>query len=346
MTSDWMSHPKIPKYLRLAALLREQIQEGAFRPGDTLPSLRHLMREHRVTLVTVNKALDELRHEGWIESVQGCGTFVRQRSCRPVVGLVMPAQTDCPNSLVQTMIQAIQEAGWQPAYWPVQSQADVAVVQEQRFAGMFLLVSHEEQWGLFDQEWPTILLDTLPQGRRVASVRSDHQHGAHLVLQHLAEQGHHRILYLSVASSCLVQQQRTEQHRLAFEAQHDLTVIEQDATDLDRVVATLVDSPERCTAVFCSHDILAPQLLPYLKRSGHCVPRDMALIGYCNTDLAVRACPPLTSVDPQHTGLAKEAVTLLDSLMRGSRQGIDIQIPPTLVVRASTPPPLCTPHFP
>jgi DNA-binding transcriptional MocR family regulator len=67
---------------RIAAALRERI--AAASPGARLPSTRALVAHHRVSPVTVQKALRELTAKGLIESRPGVGTFVRAvRTARP-----------------------------------------------------------------------------------------------------------------------------------------------------------------------------------------------------------------------------------------------------------------------
>ncbi|MQA95112.1 MAG: aminotransferase class I/II-fold pyridoxal phosphate-dependent enzyme [Streptosporangiales bacterium] len=58
----------------LASDLRGRV--GALRPGDRLPSSRELMRRHRVSPVTVSRALGLLAAEGLIVTRPGAGTYV------------------------------------------------------------------------------------------------------------------------------------------------------------------------------------------------------------------------------------------------------------------------------
>src|SRR5262252_2130606 len=69
----------IPKYLRVLNTLRERIENGVYGPGAALPSESQLCAEFAVSRPTVLKALGILRQDGWIESQQGRGHFVRGR---------------------------------------------------------------------------------------------------------------------------------------------------------------------------------------------------------------------------------------------------------------------------
>ncbi|WFE30074.1 GntR family transcriptional regulator [Solwaraspora sp. WMMD791] len=68
-----------PKYLRVLNTLRERIENGSYAPGAVLPSENQLCSEFGVSRPTVLKALGILKQDGWIESQQGKGSFVRGR---------------------------------------------------------------------------------------------------------------------------------------------------------------------------------------------------------------------------------------------------------------------------
>jgi GntR family transcriptional regulator len=65
--------------------LREAIAEGRYAPGGRLPSGNDLMEEFGVSRQTVQTAVDRLRDEGLVLSVNGVGWFVTER--RPVIRL-------------------------------------------------------------------------------------------------------------------------------------------------------------------------------------------------------------------------------------------------------------------
>lgn len=66
-----------PAYAQLAAILRRQIAEGIFRPGDQLPSEAQLCRRYVVSPMTVRRTINLLADQGVVSTAQGRGTFVR-----------------------------------------------------------------------------------------------------------------------------------------------------------------------------------------------------------------------------------------------------------------------------
>lgn len=67
-------------YLRIAWELRRDIEHGTFLPGAQLPTQAALVRRFDVSRATVQRALEELRRDGWIDSHQGRGSYVLDRS--------------------------------------------------------------------------------------------------------------------------------------------------------------------------------------------------------------------------------------------------------------------------
>ncbi|MET9785968.1 GntR family transcriptional regulator [Streptomyces canus] len=61
----------------ILATLRSRISGGDYRPGYHLPPQRALAEEFEVSRDTIQRVLEELKSEGWIESRQGSGSKVR-----------------------------------------------------------------------------------------------------------------------------------------------------------------------------------------------------------------------------------------------------------------------------
>jgi DNA-binding GntR family transcriptional regulator len=66
-----------PAYAQLANILRRQISEGLFRPGDQLPSEAQLCRCYGISPMTVRRSINYLSDQGVVNTEQGRGTFVR-----------------------------------------------------------------------------------------------------------------------------------------------------------------------------------------------------------------------------------------------------------------------------
>lgn len=66
----------LAKYQEISHFIREQIRSRKWAPGSRLPTRSELVREYGTTVMTLQKAMDELMNEGFIVSEGKRGTFV------------------------------------------------------------------------------------------------------------------------------------------------------------------------------------------------------------------------------------------------------------------------------
>lgn len=64
-----------PRYRQIAGDLRDAITSGKYQPGERIPTKAALCSRYGVAVNTVERALEELRREGWIRTVHGSGSF-------------------------------------------------------------------------------------------------------------------------------------------------------------------------------------------------------------------------------------------------------------------------------
>jgi DNA-binding GntR family transcriptional regulator len=63
-------------YVRLAAIVRQQIIDGRLRPGSPAPSITFLSQEHGHARPTCSRALRILEDEGLLTRIPGLGYYV------------------------------------------------------------------------------------------------------------------------------------------------------------------------------------------------------------------------------------------------------------------------------
>jgi len=71
-----MGETPIPLYYKLYVDLKESLNSGKYQKGDKLPTEKELCQNYGISRLTVRRAMDELRREGFIERLKGKGTFV------------------------------------------------------------------------------------------------------------------------------------------------------------------------------------------------------------------------------------------------------------------------------
>lgn len=66
----------VPIYEQIMEQIKTQIRNGSLRENDSLPSVRSLSKELKISALTVKKAYDHLESEGFTVTVHGKGTYV------------------------------------------------------------------------------------------------------------------------------------------------------------------------------------------------------------------------------------------------------------------------------
>ncbi|WP_251391527.1 GntR family transcriptional regulator [Mediterraneibacter agrestimuris] len=65
-----------PIYEQITSQIKGMIMSGKLQPGDPMPSMRKLAKELHVSVITTQRAYDDLVRDGFIVTVPAKGTFV------------------------------------------------------------------------------------------------------------------------------------------------------------------------------------------------------------------------------------------------------------------------------
>ncbi|MCI9130140.1 MAG: GntR family transcriptional regulator [Eggerthellaceae bacterium] len=65
-----------PIYAQIAQQIQDAILSGELTEGEALPSIRSLANDLRISVITTKRAYAELEEAGFIDTVQGKGSFV------------------------------------------------------------------------------------------------------------------------------------------------------------------------------------------------------------------------------------------------------------------------------
>ena len=65
-----------PIYEQISSQIKEQIMKGILKPGEPLPSMRKLAKNLHVSVITTQRAYDDLQRDGFLVTVPAKGTFV------------------------------------------------------------------------------------------------------------------------------------------------------------------------------------------------------------------------------------------------------------------------------
>ena len=69
-----------PIYDQIYSQIKAQIIAGKLSPGEALPSIRALAKDLRISVITTQRAYDELEADGFLFTVAGKGCFVAEKN--------------------------------------------------------------------------------------------------------------------------------------------------------------------------------------------------------------------------------------------------------------------------
>lgn len=206
-------------YVELKNELIKQMLEGKYLRGHSLPTEHELCERYAMSRVTVRKALEELKKEGLVVSVQGQGTVVSGRvgghPGRPdMIALVAAAHNPFFASFMRDFEQAAeqhgslvvfkQDFGGEPlgsesfyyrlikknirnvVLWPQTDTIDLALIRRLRSIGMNLV--------LFDQPYEEEAVDV---------VCVDHVHAVSSLYASMKADGVERVVFVGYAGTTM-----------------------------------------------------------------------------------------------------------------------------------------------
>lgn len=65
-----------PIYEQICIQIKSLIMDGTLAAGEALPSMRVLAKDLHISVITVQRAYEDLTRDGFIETVSGKGSFV------------------------------------------------------------------------------------------------------------------------------------------------------------------------------------------------------------------------------------------------------------------------------
>jgi LacI family transcriptional regulator len=217
---------------------------------------------------------------------------------------------------------------------------------------------------LHEQGFPIVMMDDQSTPSALPWVGTDHRAGAKEAVRHLIEMGHRDIAHISGPLSYKVSRDRQEGYLEALqEAGIDVPpdfILEGDFLPPSGVVSghRLLAARPRPTAIFAGNDQMAYGVMQAARDVELRIPDDLALVGFDDIASSAHTRPPLTTVRQPFFEMGQRSISLLLSLAEASRtrvppslhsmraheldtppaapEPIRIQLPSTLIVRAST----------
>jgi DNA-binding LacI/PurR family transcriptional regulator len=196
---------------------------------------------------------------------------------------------------------------------------------------------------LLDADVPFVLLLRHFLDRDDAFIAMDNEAAGRLVTEHLLGLGHRRIGHIAGPSHVSSAQGRLSGYRLALEdagvlsSRHLVTHVPFTIEGGFQAAVKLLELAEPPTAIFAANDVQAVGVLKAARQLGVAIPKDLALAGGDDIELAKFLLVPLTTFRQPSFEIGRLAAGLLLSRMRGEQvERTQVVLQPELIVRDSS----------
>ena len=97
-----------PIYAQITEQLKAQIMDGTLHAGESLPSMRSLAKSLHVSVITVQRAYEELQRDGFLETTVGRGSFVAAQQRKAEEHLLAAAEIARVSGIsLESLVQAL-----------------------------------------------------------------------------------------------------------------------------------------------------------------------------------------------------------------------------------------------
>lgn len=192
---------------------------------------------------------------------------------------------------------------------------------------------------------PTVVISGHRTHPGVTNIVLNHDHAAHVALEHLVQLGHERIAFIKGQPYSADAETRWKAIERAA-ATLGIVVYEELVTQLEidtfspyvgyPVVRRLLQRTRDFTALFAYNDLSAIGALRALRDSGLRVPEDVSVVGFDDIYSAAFQIPSLTTVRQPLDKMGALAGEVLLQRIHGGADPVEITVDPELVIREST----------
>lgn len=190
---------------------------------------------------------------------------------------------------------------------------------------------------------PFVVVGTLPNGLDADNVWVDSSAGVATAVEHLKSTGRKKLAFLNGPIATNPGKKRLAAFEKALNANSlkflDSNIIQAEAFSPEAAYSAIKDFGKinEFDSVVCANDQLAAGLMKFCFEKNIEIPKDIAVVGIDNTDLASLMRPTLTSIDlhAEQRGVIA-ANLMLERLSNPERPTQKVIVEPTLVIREST----------
>lgn len=330
------------------------IKDVARLAGVSVTTVSHVLNKTRAVLpATQERVLEAVQTLGYVPSAVARSLKI---NATHTIGMLVP---DNSNPYFAELVRAVEDACFAAGYALLLCNTDnhagrqqvyLDVLSQKRVDGLIVASTSDDalmSQHLAQTALPMVLIDRAIVGLERPCVQTDHVQGGMLATQHLMALGRKRIACVGGPQDLQSSEQRVQGWRQALQLvglPSDL-LVHGDFTANGGYVAMrrlLRDrAADRPTAIFACNDLMAMGALRAVHEVGLQVPRDVAVVGYDDIELAGYTQPALTTVAQPTQAMAEQALAWLLERIQAGRGAEPVAaatqlLVPALVTRESS----------
>lgn len=189
---------------------------------------------------------------------------------------------------------------------------------------------------------PVVLVDESEHRPAFPSVRVDNLGGATEAVRHLIQSTSGKVGHIAGPADLPVRNERLDGYRAALREAgipFDETLIrdgESSSASGEAAAEALIAAHPDICGLFCATDHLAIGALRAVRRSGREIPKDVAIVGFDDLEIATESDPPLTTIRQPRVEIGVEAAQMILDLLSGQAPPHEIVLPTSLIMRETT----------
>jgi LacI family transcriptional regulator len=328
-----------------------------------VPTIADVARECGVGSMTVSRVMNGKKHVSVAMTKRVRAAIVKlgyepneaarilKGQAPRTIGLIVP---DLADPFFSTCAHAIQQLAAKQGYMTLlfacegqknTEAEELAMMKSRNIAGILIVPSNvssdHELKELRRRGVPIVMLDRTLPDLDAGEVMVENREGTRKAIDHLIEHGHRQILCVGYDSKFNSIGQRIAGYREAMTQaglKPQLLMVTRDSSIAPQLIKRL-RSTTRPTALFTLNNVTTTSALHVLQRENISVPRELAMIGFDDFDLASLLAVPLTAVRQPAAELGRSAARLLlDWIRFGSHAEYlspRVILPTELVIRQS-----------
>ncbi len=349
------------KYKLILDNFISKFEAGVIAPGDKLPTEQQLMDTYKVSRITVRTALDELTKRGLISRTAGKGTFyigenVGKEKKKIIIALIILHTVSELMKIAEGINDVITDPDISVTTYisngNPQKERDLCQKAIDDGADGIIIfptdeVSNKDYYSsLIYNKFPIVFLDRSPI-KNCNIVQSNSELGMYMMTEHLLENGHRNIAYITSFSVSTLRERflgfvlAMKHHNMQIRAenikklQKTPSSVSDDPTHIYAAVNELLSKQTPPTAIICSNDIIALHAITALKRAGEYFER-ISVTGFDNANYSSKNAYSITTVEQNFYGIGKEsAILVLDAINNRKNNLTRIKTPIKLISRDS-----------